>query len=341
MALGGGCTTASYLLEQGAGQLRIFHRRQHVDALLRRRHLPPGWRSRLELLRSARTYAFDVIGLARTAAYTHVYDTGGKPIAYNLSAAPKDALTPRLWRFPIVGALPYLGFYQRDKGLARQRELDRRGFDTYLRPVSAYSSLGWFADPVYSSMLEARPSRLVELVIHESTHTTIFLRGQVGFNESLAVFVGQQGTINFLARRHGPLSPRVERALATFRRRQRFGRLVSELYRRLRRLYRSPRSQASKLRQREHLFAWAKARHRQLFPELPRARFVREPLNNAIVLSLGRYLTGVAFHRAVYDCLGRDLGALVAFYRRAQRHDDPLSWAARRCRLRGPRPQPM
>lgn len=343
------CGQVAYIAEQAGGQLRIFAERQRIDAMLERkmlrskggesRPLSPRERRRLRLVLLARAYASDTIGLTRTAAYTRYYDTGGGPIAHNLSAAPKDKLEAHSWRFPIVGTLPYLGFYRRERGLAAQRELQRRGLDTYLRPVSAYSSLGWFADPVYSTMMRASPERLVELVIHETTHTTIFLRGEIGFNESLAVFVGQQGTINFFARVAGPRSPIVRRARARFARRKRFGRLVTELRRRLVALYARDLSRTAKLARRERVFAWAKRRYRAIFAPHERGSFLRRKLNNAVVLSLGRYLAGVDFHARVYRCVDRDLGRLVALYKHAQHHDDPIMWAARRCGLRRPPPQ--
>jgi predicted aminopeptidase len=334
-----GCFEASYVTQQAFGQLRLLRGRQHIERVLRRDNLPAGWRRKLELVLIAREYGFRHIGLTRTAGYTRFYDTGGKPIAYNLSAAPKDALRPRVWRFPIVGRVPYLGFFKRADGVVQKRKLERQGFDTYLRPVSAYSSLGWFIDPVYSTMLDRSEDRIVELVLHESTHTTIFLRGEVGFNESLAVFVGQQGTLNLFARLFGPKSQQVARARARFRRSRRFGRLVEKLYRDLEALYASELPRTAKLARRQHLFLAAQARYRVLFPKSRRA-FVRKPLNNAIVLSYGRYLRGVRFHREVYRCLGRNLEALVALYKTAQHFKSPVEYAARRCKLRPP-PQRM
>ncbi len=335
------CSRVAYIAEQAGGQLRIFADRQRIESMLKRKTplLRPWERKRLHLVLLARAYAFDTIGLTRTAAYTRYYDTGGGPIAHNLSAAPKDKLKAYSWRFPVVGTLPYLGFYRRERGVVYQRQLEQRGYDTYLRPVSAYSSLGWFADPVFSTMMRASPARLVELVIHESTHTTIFLRGEIGFNESLAVFVGQQGTINFFARIAGPRSPIVNRARAHFARRKRFGRLVTELRRRLKTLYNRAIPRAAKINRREMVFAWAKRRYRQIFSPAERGSFGRRKLNNAVVLSLGRYLAGVDFHARVYRCVNRDLGELVALYKRAQHHDDPIRWAARRCGLRRPPPQ--
>jgi predicted aminopeptidase len=326
-----GCSTelSGYVLEQAWGQLVIMNRRQRITDVIRKGELKPGWREKLELVLLVREYAHRDLGLRKTGAYTRFYDTKGRTLAYNLSACPKDSLRPKVWRFPVVGGLPYIGFFDREKGEARRRELSREGYDTYLRPVPAFSSLGWFADPVYSPMLEGETPRLIDVVIHETTHTTIFLRGEVAFNESLAVFVGNQGTLNFLARLHGPSSPVVRDYAGAIARRRRFGRLVGELYRRLKRLYGRSLPREEKLRRRQLEFRRAQRRYKEIFPDPDTwGRFVKQRLNNAVLLSYGRYNQGLEFHREVYERLGRDLARLVALYKRAQRFDDPIGYVA-------------
>jgi predicted aminopeptidase len=336
-SLAAGCSAPSgYLARQAWGQLKAMHRRERIVDLLRRPGLTPERREKLTLVLLARQYAHEVIGLRLTSSYTRFYDTGGGPLAYNLSAAPKDRLAPKVWRFPIVGGLPYLGFFDRARAERERQALERDGLDTELRPVPAFSSLGWFADPVYSPMLEAEIGRLVEVVIHETTHTTIFLRNQVAFNESLAVFVGDQGSLNFLARVYGPLSPEVRRHAAAIGRRRIFGELIAELYQRLERLYGARIPRDEKLRQRELCFAWAQRRYKELFPDPATwSDFVRRPLNNAVVLNFGRYNQGLAFHTRVYRALGSDLGRMVALYVRAQRFADPIGYVARAVGLEG------
>jgi len=327
-----GCSTelTGYVLEQAWGQLKIMNQRRPIRQVLGRGGLAPEKREKLALVLLARDYAHHELGLRRTGAYTYFYDTGGKTLAWNLSACEKTSLRPRVWRFPVVGGLPYIGFFRREEGRAQKRALDAAGLDTYLRPVPAFSSLGWFADPVYSPLLEEDLPRLIDVVIHETTHTTIFLRGRVAFNESLAVFVGNQGALNFLARIQGPASAEVKSYAASIVRRQRFGRLVSALYRRLERLYASDLPRADKLRRREELFAWAQRRYKELFPDPGTwGAFVSRKLNNAVLLSYGRYNQGIEFHRQVYERLGRNLRRMVELYKRAQRHDDPIAYVAR------------
>ena len=330
-----GCSAPGYVVKQAWGQLKVMHDRQRISELLRRKDLPPTWRHRLRLVQRARHYAHQQIGLSLTDAYTRFYDTGGAPMAHNISACDKTSLKPKIWRFPIVGGLPFIGFFEKHKAVEAEAELKQQGLDTYLRPVPAFSSLGWFADPVYSQMLEGSEGRLIDTVIHEMTHTTLHLSDRSAFNESLAVFVGNQGALNFLARIYGPQSRQVRQLSARIARRRSFSRLVSALYDRLQQLYTGPRSRSQKLRRREQVFAWAQRRYKELFPD-PRhwGRFVRRPLNNAVLLSYGRYNTGLQFHYKVYRAMGRDLRRTVALYRFSTNFDDPVAYVARACGLK-------
>lgn len=306
--------------------------RQRIRVMLRRKDLPPDHRFKLYVVLLARQFAKDEIGLKTTAAYTRFYDTGGKPLAHNLSASPPDSLSPYVWRFPVVGELPFIGFFDEAAGRRAEEALKQQGLDTYYRGVAAFSSLGWFADPVYSPMLEDDVGRLVDLVLHETTHTTIFVRGQIAFNESLAMFVGNQGALDFLGRLYGPVSPEVEDFKAKLKKRRLFSLLVTELYDRLDHLYRGPLPRSEKLRLRETHFSWARDRYKAIFPD-PAAwgSFVKEPLNNAVLLSFGRYNQGIEFHRKVYRCLGSDLSRLIDLYRDTQ---DPIRRAERLCHLK-------
>ncbi|MCC6750255.1 MAG: aminopeptidase [Deltaproteobacteria bacterium] len=336
------CSAPGYVLEQAVGQLKILAGRRPVAEVLARSDLPRAWRDKLELVQLARRFGQEQLGLRRTAAYTYFYDTHGQPVAYNLSAAPKDALRPKVWTFPIVGRVPYLGFFRRERGQRFEARLREEGLDTDFRPVAAYSSLGWFADPIFSSMLDEEPWQLVDLVLHEITHTTIFLRNQVAFNESLAVFVGQQGTLQLLSQLYGATSRPVRELLAAAARQQRFSALVADLYRRLERLYSGSLSRDEKLRRREEHFAWAQAEYRRIFTDPKRwGRFAKARLNNAVLLNYGRYNQGVLFHQRVFERVGRDLRRLVALYEQAQHFDAPVEYVARAVGLTGDLPQRM
>lgn len=335
VALAAGCSAPGYVVQQAWGQLMVMHDRERITDMLRRRDLPKNKRRKLTLVLRARRYAHEQIGLALTDAYTRYYDTGGQPMAHNISACDKASLRPKIWRFPIVGGLPFIGFFEKSEAVKAEAALRVQGLDTYLRPVPAFSSLGWFADPVYSQMLTGSEGRLVDTVIHEMTHTTLHLPNSSAFNESFAVFVGNQGALNFLAGVYGPQSPQVKALSRRILRRKHFSKLVATLYNRLDRLYSSDLPRAQKLARRPEHFAWAQRRYKELFPDPKHwGRFVRRPLNNAVLLSYGRYNTGLRFHYLVYRAMGRDLRRTVALYKFATNFSDPIAYVARRCGLR-------
>ncbi len=330
-----GCSAPGYVVQQAWGQLKVMQNRQRITDMLRRRDLPADRRRKLIMVLRARRYAHEQIGLALTDAYTRFYDTSGRPMAHNISACDKTSLRPKIWRFPIVGGLPFIGFFKKPDAVEAEAALKAQGLDTYLRPVPAFSSLGWFADPVYSQMLDGGEGRLVDTVIHEMTHTTLHLPNSSAFNESFAVFVGNQGALNFLAGVYGPQSKQVRALTRRIVRRKRFSKLVGTLYDKLDRLYGSDLPRAQKLVRRQQHFAWAQRRYKELFPSPKHwGRFVRRPLNNAVLLSYGRYNTGLRFHYLVYRAMGRDLRRTVALYKFAVNFDDPIAYVARRCGLK-------
>ncbi|MCB9555546.1 MAG: aminopeptidase [Deltaproteobacteria bacterium] len=331
-----GCTSIRYIARQASGQLRVLTARQPIEKLLRQKHgLSAAQRAKLEFVQRTRRFAIDQIGLRRTAAYTYFYDTGNKPVAYNVSAAPKTALRPVFWSFPIVGRVPYLGFFRESDAVKRRDALVQQGLDTLLRPVPAYSSLGWFADPVYSTMLDNDRWRIAEIVIHEMTHTTLFLRGRVAFNESLAMLVGQQGAIELARAEQGDGAGIVEQLQASLDRRRQFSALLEQLFSRLKTLYGSKLSRDEKIRRRSVHFAWAQQRYRKLFGKHA-GGFATAKLNNAVLLSYGRYNRGLRFHREIYRRLGNDLQRLIEVYKYAARFPNPPRYLAWRFGLTPP-----
>ena len=107
------------------------------------------------------------------------------------------------WWFPIVGRVPYRGFFSVDDALDAERDLQKEGYDTYVRPTAAFSTLGWFNDPVLSTTLQTDDVEIVTTVLHELAHRYLFVPGQVGFNESFANFIGRVAAIQFFCTREG------------------------------------------------------------------------------------------------------------------------------------------
>jgi len=176
---------------------KILRGREPIARLVRDSTIDASVRAKLQLVLEARQFAVDSLGLPAEKAFTQYTQLERDTLVLVLSGALKDALTPMTWRFPVVGRLPYKGYFKLEDALRAERELAARGYDTYLRPASAFSTLGWFNDPLLSTTLAADSVDLVNTVIHELTHNRYFAKGDAVFNESFANFVGARGAEMF------------------------------------------------------------------------------------------------------------------------------------------------
>jgi len=258
-----------YLLTQAQGQLRMLLDSRSIDALLADPGVPDQVKLKLLFVREVKAFGEHDLGLARSANYESFYDTQGKPITYIVSASRKDRFEAHLWWFPIVGDVPYKGFFHREDAVAEARELEAQGLDVALGSAAAYSTLGYFPDPVLSTMLAYPEEQLAALLLHELTHGTIYLPGGTEFNEGLASFVGWQGALEFARRTRGIHSAAYDRTVRAFAAEEKRDAASRELYGKLEKLYRSGRPREAILAERD--------------------RVAGRPVNNAEILMQRRY----------------------------------------------------
>jgi len=330
-----GCFEGNYLVSQLSGQLRLLQARRKIPDVLGDPSVEAETKAKLRLAMAAREFGVQVLGLRGGDSYTRFLDTHGQPVAWNVSAAPKDQLRPHLHRFPFTGAVPYLGFFREADARREERRLIALGLDTYVRSVSGYSTIGITSDPIYSSMLEGGDARIVEVVLHEMLHGTLYLSGQSEWNESLATFVGYHGAALFFALGGGSARTQQARAiLDDARRRQeltaRFSNFLEPFLEELEALYAGPAPRAQKLRDRERVFARIKEKFAAVFPSppgRPPSAFVREPLNNAVLVAHAVYHRAAPDHQLIYDMMGRDLPAFIRVCKHAvETQDHPVAW---------------
>src|SRR5690242_15555564 len=193
--------TGRYLVRAAWEEARILARRRPIAEMIDDSTTSAAVRQKLRVVLAARSFASDSIGLKSRQSFTTFSRLEHDTLVLVLSAAYRDKLEAYSWWFPIVGRVPYKGFFDFGAAKAAARKLDHDGFDVYLRPSPAFSTLGWFNDPLLSTSLNTDSLDLANTVIHELTHNTFYASGQAVFNESFANFVGARGSAWFFRAR--------------------------------------------------------------------------------------------------------------------------------------------
>lgn len=204
-----GTPMGRYVLRGAWEEGRILSRRRSITDLIADSRTPPATRAKLRLVLEARRFAVDSLGLPAKDAFTKFTQLDHDTLVLVLSGTRRDALVPATWWFPVVGRVPYKGFFDFGEGRTEEGRLKSEGYDTYLRPSPAFSTLGWFNDPLLSTTLGEDSLFIVQTVIHELTHNRIYMKGQASFNESLAEFVGNRGAVEFFRARGDTTAARV------------------------------------------------------------------------------------------------------------------------------------
>ena len=335
LALGlltGGCSPV-YVVRASLTQAEILRARQPIHRVLADSAVDPGIRVKLAWIMDARRFAATELGFDVGESYTRYTQLERDTLAVVVSAAYRDRLVPKTWWFPFVGRVPYKGHFSAEDALEEAEELREEGLDTYVRPTSAFSTLGWFDDPVLSTTLDTDDVEVVTTLMHELTHRQIFVPGHVTFNESLATFVGRVAAIRFFCTRRGggPDTVKCDRARARWRDVQRFGSYVDRLVVEVQGVYSSPSlDREGKLARREEVFGEALRRFDEdvapALESLTFAGFRETPLNNATLLSRMRYYHRLEDFNALLALYDGDLRRALADLRaRARGTDDPFA----------------
>jgi predicted aminopeptidase len=284
-----GCSTVNYYQQLLVGQYQLLQARQPVSQLLADPATPVSLQQRLMLAQAARTFASTRLLLPDNRSYRAYADIQRPYVVWNLFATDELSLAAQLSCFPIAGCVAYRGYYQEADANAAAALLKQQGLDTYVAGVEAYSTLGWFDDPLLSSMLHWDDQRLAALIFHELAHQRLYVTDDTPFNESFASFVEQQGLRQWLASRG-------EAELDGLGRQQReqFIALLLATRERLTALYASDLPRAALLAGKQAEFArlrtdYQQLRERQWAGDGRYDGWINAPLNNAKLLPFGLY----------------------------------------------------
>lgn len=207
------CKLISYGLNQGYGQLKMLSETEKIEDILNNPQINDTLKQKLKLVAEIKKFAIDSLGINPTENYETFYDQKGKPILWIVVASEKYRIKPYLWQFPIIGKVPYKGYFDKKDAVKESEKISELAYDTRVGTVSAWSSLGYFKDPVLSSMLDDTEGELAQLLIHELTHGTLYVNSNSQFNENLATFVGNHGAEYYLISKYGKNSPQYKEYL--------------------------------------------------------------------------------------------------------------------------------
>jgi len=270
----------------------------------------------VRLVNDIRKFAAEELGLTMSKNYTHYVELDRNYLAAVVSACARDSFRRHEWSYPVVGRMPYKGFFD-VKDARRERErLEKKDLDVWIRGVDAFSTLGWFTDPLYSYMRNYSPARLADLIIHESLHATVFIKGQVQFNEELAEFVGIQGARLYIQSRYGEDSEQYREIFSSEEDSQNYVAFIQELAAELEAVYSSTISREEKLAEKERVIAEAQERfdreYESRFSNDNYRDFSQMSINNAYIEFFRLYHAQDNFFADLYERSGQCLPAFIA-----------------------------
>lgn len=274
-----------YALSQGLFQGSLLLKARPVEEVLLQESLDPQTEKYLRLSQMVLRYAESELQMKTGQNYRRFVRLEGDSLTWVVSAAQRERLETHLFKFPVVGALPYKGFFREDDARAEAQRLEAEGFDVSLRGVDAFSSLGWMPDPIFSTMFSSQ-ARFVETLFHELTHLNFFFDGQVDFNEAFATWFGTKAALAFIEKNSYLFDKpqlSVKGLVAEQKFHVKFASFLKKVQSRGQEIYAQPGELESR---RQTYFQWIRNEAQR---DVDLKRLAEAKWNNAFILSLGTY----------------------------------------------------
>lgn len=302
-----------YYFSSAYNQMSLLSSRVPTEKALQDPALTEDQKRKILLAGKVREFAEKELHLKTTKNYTTFVKLDRPYVTYVVSAAPKWELKHHLWSYPFVGKMPYKGYFNEAGAKTEEQDLKKQDLDTYMRGVSAYSTLGWFNDPLLSSMLSYTDHDLVNTLIHETVHTTLFIKNSADFNERLAVFLGNKGMELFYQKEEGPDSRTVHQTQIENEDDRLFSQFISKEISDLESWYKNQSDKNEDLRQ-KRIKEIQERFQIELAPRMKSDSYKKFPqlsLNNARLLVYKTYMQDLGDFEKLYEQVGRDFSKFI------------------------------
>ena len=306
-----------YLVKQGRYVLKYSTEARRIDKMQRSADTPEELKAFFSLVDEVRRFATDSLGLSKNDNYSTYIDLPGDRVVDVVYAAGKLNFKPYIWKFPFFGSWPNKGFFEPQDARKEAGRLAAKGYDTCVLGAGAFSTLGFFSDPVYSYMKRYSAFGLAYLIFHEQTHATLFIKSQLQFNEELATFFGKEGALRFVRGKFGDTSEQYRKALSSVHDEDVFYTLMRTLHKSLKEVYDSAGlSDEIKLELKQQIVSRFKdsidVHYDSLFQSKGYRWLTKSTINNATLLADMTYNQNLSLFRDLYERKNRDFKAMLA-----------------------------
>lgn len=315
-----------YYLHSAYHQSKLIGGRTTIERALRSESLTEEQKRKLRLVQAVKEFSESDLGLKHSSNYTTFSQTEGPYVTYIVQAAAAYELKPYLWKFPFVGKVPYKGYFVRSMAEEEAATFNKDEFDTYIRGVSAYSTLGWFQDSVLSSMLRYADYDLVDTIIHETVHTTLFIKNAAQFNERMANFLGGQGMRLYYLKMEGPSSKAVASADADGAAQKLFSAFITREIESLKKWFTENKGKITRDQKMARLKEIQTRFTTELRPKLGKDAYLdfeKSELNNAKLLAYQTYEYDQASFEKAWSRCGQDFKRTLAYFKTLEKVSSP------------------
>lgn len=316
-----------YLIKQGGTLLRDSIRKQQISDLLQDPGVPYTTKKQFIEIRRIRQFANNKLTLQTGDDYTSYIELDRSQVGWILTATPSTSLKPRSWTFLTRYSFHYLGFFSRRDAEHQQEELMKEGYDTFLQPMQAYSTLGWSGTPVYSTFLSLPEPFLIEIIFHELVHRTMYFPKHPALNEAIATVIARKGTRQYLETqsRLSKWKTYLEQRKKDQKKLRAF---FGDLAEKLNNLYQSDRAQSQKLEKKQKIFhrairSFIDKRH--AFSTTDTTWFLTRHWNNAFVAAHNTYNKYIPLVQSLYEQFSPHINKMVDYLKNLEDQPDPIN----------------